>query len=594
MKQIFLFLFLLPIIGRGQIIYTFAGDSTIGYSGDGGQATAAALNSPHSVSLDIWGNIYIADFGNNNIRKIDIVTGVISTIAGNGVAGYSGDGGAATSAKLNGPTCVVVDSLGNIYIADDFNNRVRKVNFADGVITTIAGNGTSGDSGDGGAATDAELYSPIGIALDRSMNYYIVCAMSTRVRKVNSAGTISTFAGTSTSGYSGDGGPATGAEFVMPSRVASDLFGNVYVSDWGCNCIRKIRSDGIISTFAGNDTAGYNGDWLPATSAKLDGVVGVVSDINGNVYVAEYLNNRVRRINSENKLIYTIAGCGISGYLGDGNTATSAELNGPYGVTIDLGGNIYIADADNARIRKINGICGNTDICLGTTTTFSYPSLSGYWTSSNPLIASIDSITGVTTGITSGVAVISYTDSGSVYYVKLKVDTIPNSGIVTGVDSVCIGFTDTLSTASYSGIWYTSNGAVGVSSSGVLTGLSTGFDTVFYVLANACGSDTSIFPVSVPDSLTCSPLNLNKNELHLGNLSLYPNPSYSLLTISYPIQITKVTIANTLGQIVYANYCDKREIQINVSGFQNGIYFVTINGLEVRMFRRSSNLNSLS
>ena len=215
------------------IITTIAGNGIAGYSGDGGLATNAELNNPYGVAVDSNGNIYIADTNNNRIRKVNSTTGIITTIAGNGTAGYSGDGGLATNAELYYPYGVAVDSNGNIYIADTYNNRIRKVNSTTGIITTIAGNGTAGYSGDGGPATNAQLNYPYGVAVDSSGNIYIADTDNNRIRKVNSTtGIITTIAGNGNPGYSGDGGPATNAELYDPSGVAVDSNGNIYIADY--------------------------------------------------------------------------------------------------------------------------------------------------------------------------------------------------------------------------------------------------------------------------------------------------------------------------------------------------------------------------
>jgi hypothetical protein len=324
--------------------------------GDGGAATSARLYYPTGVAVDSAGNIYIADRDDERIRKVTASTGIITTVAGNGTVGYSGDGGAATSAEINLPWSVAVDSTGNIYFADYGNSRIRKVTVSTGIITTVAGNGTAGYSGDGGAATSAKINYPEGVTVDSSGNIYIADYNNNRVRKVTvSTGKISTVAGNGTQGFSGDGGAATSAEMYAPGSVALDSSGNIYIGDRGNNRIRKVTvATGVISTVAGNGTAGSSGDGGPATSAELDDSDAAV-DTDGNIYTADILTNRVREVTAATGIITTVAGDGTAGYSGDGGPATSAEINWPLNVAVDTGGNIYIADFNNNRIRAVGG-----------------------------------------------------------------------------------------------------------------------------------------------------------------------------------------------------------------------------------------------
>ena len=308
--------------------------------------------------MDTAGNIYIADENNNRLRKVTASTGIISTVAGDGKEGYSGDGGAATSAELNYPTGVTLDTAGNIYIMDYFNYRVRKVTVSTGIISTVAGDGTEGYSGDGGKATSAELGYATGVAVDVAGNIYIADYDNYRIRKVTaSTGVISTVAGTGKYGYSGDGEAATSAELGLPYGVAVDTAGNIYIADTGNNRIRKVTaSTGKISTLAGDGTAGYSGDGGAATSAELNGPSGVALDAAGNIYIADEQNERIRKLTVSTGIISTVAGDGTAGYSDDGGSATSAELASPIGVAVDKAGNIYISTIGyNWRVRAVGG-----------------------------------------------------------------------------------------------------------------------------------------------------------------------------------------------------------------------------------------------
>ncbi len=342
------------------VINTVAGDGTAGYSGDGGPATSAEFNSPDNVTVDSAGNLYIADYYNNRIRKVTASTGDISTVAGNGTQGYSGNGGLATSAELSFPEDVAVDSAGNLYIADAGNHVIRMVNASTGIISTVAGDGACGYSGIGGPATSATLC-PQGVAVDSAGNLYIADGSLNRILKVYaSTGIITTVAGDGGLGYSGDGGPATSAELGSPNRVAVDSAGNLYIADLGNSRIRKVTaSTGIITTVAGDGTVcpGSNcGDGGPATSAELNLPWDVAMDSAGDIYIADANNNVIRKVDASTGDISTVAGPGNGTIVfgGDGGPATSAELSSPIGVAVDSAGNFYIADSGHQRIRKVS------------------------------------------------------------------------------------------------------------------------------------------------------------------------------------------------------------------------------------------------
>ena len=349
-------------ITQGQNIITVAGNHTPGFGGDSGQATAAELDFPRSVAFGPSGDCYIADASNNCIRKVSPM-GVISTVAGSGLTGYTGDGAAATAAQFNNPWAVVLDKAGNMYVADAGNNVVRKIDTA-GIISTVAGNGygagTSygGYTGDGAPATAAELFYPIGLAIDTSGSLFIADYQNNAIRKVDAGGLISTVAGTGTAGYTGDGAAATAAELNLPSSITFDRKNTLYFTDLYNNVIRKIDATGTIQTIIGNGfgagTGGgwYSGDGGPATLAELAHPFGLAIDTAGNIYFSDLSSYHIRKVGA-NDTIVTIAGNGTDGYSGDGGPATAAQISYVYGIALNSSGSLLVADAFNHVIRKI-------------------------------------------------------------------------------------------------------------------------------------------------------------------------------------------------------------------------------------------------
>jgi sugar lactone lactonase YvrE len=356
-------------VGTG-IITTVVGTGAQNYSGDGGPATAATMQIPGGIVVDASENLYIADSGNAVIRKVTAATGIINTIVGvQSKFGFGGDGGPALSASLTNPFLLAVDSTtGNVWIPDYWNNRVRMYTASSGIITTVVGNGLVGD---GGPATSASLYDPRSPILDSEGNLYIVDATNNRIRKVDTSGNISTVAGNgivcpNTEDPCGEGGSATSASLSIPRTVTIDPSGNLIIADSGSNRIREV-TDGNITTIAGTGSAGFSGDGEPATGAELNDPRGVVLDSNQNMYFVDAGNNRVRRIDATTHDISTIAGNGPEGnapsgcqgqgsFSGDGGPAISATLNCPLGLDIDSKGNLFVSDTQNNRIRRIDAV----------------------------------------------------------------------------------------------------------------------------------------------------------------------------------------------------------------------------------------------
>ncbi len=365
MKQLVLSLSLLAGAAAAQAqcytIMTYAGSDS-GYAGDGGSAMLAKLSLPTGVAADHSGNLYVADYGACVIRKVT-AGGLIYTVAGTGTPGFGGDGGPATAAPLKGATGVATDAAGNLYIADEYNNRVRKVTTA-GTITTLAGTDSSGFAGDDGPATAALLSFPSGIAVDAIGDIYIADQGNDRIRMIDTSGTMHTVAGTGVPGWTGDSGPATAAGLFNPTGVALDAAGNLYIADYSNNVVRMVNTSGTISTVAGNNIYGFSGDGGAATAAQLYNPSSVAADVFGNLFIADESNNRVRIV-SPAGIIRTFAGDSVAGYSGDGGSALLGRLNRPTGVTTDNFGKLFIADFHNHVVRMVYACEGVPQIGYG-------------------------------------------------------------------------------------------------------------------------------------------------------------------------------------------------------------------------------------
>jgi hypothetical protein len=333
-------------------ISTVAGNGTLGVAGDGGPATAAELNHPRGLSIAPGGGYAIADAFGETVRRV-LPTGTIETVAGTGTAGYSGDGGPATAAELNLPHGVAFLSDGTLLVADTLNNRIRAISPA-GTITTVAGTGAYAYSGDGGPATAAAIESPRGISALPGGGYLIPDTDNQRIRRVAPDGTITTVAGDGVRGYSGDGGPATQAELDEPFGAVATADGGLLIADTGNNVVRRVAADGTISTVAGNGVRGFAGDGGPATSAELNAPHAVAPLPDGGFLVADEANNRVRRVWPDGT-ITTIVGTGEAAFGGDGGVASAAAIDGPKAFAIlpnYLG--FLFADAYNSRVRLVS------------------------------------------------------------------------------------------------------------------------------------------------------------------------------------------------------------------------------------------------
>ncbi|MBN8641152.1 MAG: T9SS type A sorting domain-containing protein [Flavobacteriales bacterium] len=380
MKNYVLALFtVIPSLLFSQTITTIAGTGLSTYNGDGLSATATNLGNVGIMTFNNNGELLFPDSSKNLIRKVH-TNGVITTIAGTQSSGYNGENILAINADLYTPNAVVVDGFGNIFFSELGNCRVRKID-TNGIITTIAGNGECVSSGDFGLAVQARIRYPQSISIDSGGNIYICESVTHKVRKIDTSGIITTIAGTGIAGYNGDGILATNAQISQPGGVVVDPQGNIFFSEHFGQRIRKIDTNGIISTVAGTGIAGFNGNNIQANTAQINRPTGIRIDAQGNLYFADSYNNRIRKINT-NGVITTIAGMGLQGYTGDGGSALSAMLNTPSDLLFALDGSMYISDNFNYRIRKVTNVLGNEDFTIseGDVALAPNPSANGYTT----------------------------------------------------------------------------------------------------------------------------------------------------------------------------------------------------------------------
>ncbi|MBX9659575.1 MAG: hypothetical protein K2X00_13480 [Nitrospiraceae bacterium] len=336
-------------------VYMVAGTGELGSIGDGGLATRARLWFAAGVAVDAAGNIVIADSFNNRVRRVDAASGKIETVAGTGQQGFSGDGDLATEAQLNSPSGVAIDDKGNIIIADSFNNRIRIVDARTGIISTVAGTGEQGCSGDDGLAVRAQLSGPTGLALSADGALFIADSGNHRIRKLDRAQQIIvTVAGSGIAGEAGDGGLAVQAELNDPSGVAVDRNGHLLIADTMNNRVRRVdAASGIMSTVAGTGEEGFDGDGDSATLARLMQPSGIAVDAEGAVYLSDTFNNRIRRIDGVSGIITTVVGTDLRGHSINGMLAETAPLNNPMGLTRDSLGNLLVADSGNHCVLRI-------------------------------------------------------------------------------------------------------------------------------------------------------------------------------------------------------------------------------------------------
>jgi len=506
-----------PSIVSSQTITTIAGNGLIGNTGDGGLAILAKISYPGGGTFDKNGNYYfVTSNTGNSVRKIT-PEGMIYTVAGTGVAGFSGDNGPATAAQLKTTQAVAVDTSGNLYIADAGNNRIRRVSATDGIITTIAGTGVGAYGGDGGPATAAGILNPLDICFDKKGNLYIAENASARVRKVNTTGTITTIAGTGAIYNSPGGGLADTTAIIGASGLCSDDTGNLYIANWHSR-VYKIDTFGIIRTHVGNGIPGFGGDGGIATAAQTIPNK-VCFDNSGKLYIAEYDQHRVRMISSSGT-INTVAGNGIPAFSGDGSSAVDAQVNYPGGVALDACSNLYISDTRNHRIRKV---------------TF------------NPVSTPAITVTGISTATVGATVTVNaaVSGAGSAYTIKwfrnatlFSTTTLPTTTYVKGAG------TDTITAR-------------------VVPAVSYCFDSALS---------------GTPHIITTSGVGIGSVQPSGSALSVYPSPVRDVLHLSCAGGVGAVVVTDHTGRAVV--HAPAGTTQLPVQGLPPGLYSIQVQGLD--------------
>ena len=565
-KFLLILLVLLPVLSLGQIgiITTVAGNGTNGNTGNGGPAISAELGTPIGVVFDRKGNLYIACGGANIVRKVD-TAGIITLFAGTGATGFSGDSGPAIAATFHNIDYVAVDAIGNIYISDAGNYRIRKVDTF-GIITTFAGNGTTVFNGDTIPATSASIFTPQGLNFDKYGNLYVADYNHYRIRKIDTAGIITTVAGNGTLGFTGDSGLAINAKIHSPFSVIPDNFGNIYIADWGNNRIRKVDTAGIITTVAGNGAGSYSGDGIPATTAELNGPYAVSLDDSNNLFIADANNERVRKVSAITGIITTIAGTGVGGYNGDDILADTAKLHLPEGLAFDACGNLYIGDLNNFRVRKVtypptpitltNAIAGSTadTVCGAMPVTFTataaassgvvtyqwYVNGSALSTTGNTytyIPANGDSIRCVamaanacTAAIASSNTINMAVNTVTTPTITITAPAVAAAGSVVSVNATVAG------PASYSIRWYDNGVLFNTTTVPMVTytkGAGVDNITATVVASEGC-YDSSMSAVAIVTATTETSPSFGSAQDRLEVLRTFPNPVHNLLYVAIP------------------------------------------------------------
>ena len=610
---------------RGGRYSYFAGSAYSYFVDDTGEMSAS-FNNPIYLAVDGYHNIYVADCYNLRVRKID-ASAYVHTIAGNGTRGYTGDGGLATASEISWVGGIAVDSIGNVYFSDTWNGVIRKIDAVYGNISTVAGqcSVTGASNGDGGPASAACFGSPGALCLDRLGNLFVADQIAYNIRKINTSGIITTIAGNDTDihGFSGDGGMATNAHMNIPGGICVDNEGNVYFSDqnWFSvgeytsltgNCrIRKINTSGIITTVAGNGSYGISGDYGPATAAQLKTPDGLAVDRNGFIYIADWLGQNVRVIDTcHGPYLDSIRGLdsvclgstitqtedvsGGSWSTGDVSIATISSSGVLHGVSSGIVSVVYsyttpcgpISISKNVTVNPYPGaIATHSSVCPGDTSTLSSTVRGGIWSSGNMAIATIDSSTGRLTAVSAGVVNISYSVTNScgtgVDSLPVTIFAFPAAGTITGTTTICRSGTATLSDTVVGGRWSTSDSTLAtITSSGVLTsGSRTGVDTLMYTISNICGSASTRRAVTIEAPLSAGSV-IGSTSVCAGSAITLSDTARGGTWSSSSTATATVTgsgvVTGVIGGIVTITYS-----VANSCGTATAVHDVTVNPLAV-------------
>ena len=502
----------------------------------------------------------------------------ITTIAGTGTAGYNGDGILATNAQFNGVQGLALDPAGNIYAADISNNRIRKITISTGIISTIAGTGTGGYNGDGILATAAQINIPSALAFDNNGDLYFTDRSNSRIRKIAMAtGIISTVAGTAATGYNGDGILATAAQLNNPNEVSFDASGDMYIADWLNNRVRKVNmSTGVISTIAGTGAAGYNGDGIAATAAQINGPCGITFDYAGNIYIAEYGGARVRKITIGTGLISTIAGTGSFGYNGDGIAATAAQLNGCAYIKFDAAENMFIGDGINNRVREIIKSTGIISTIAGTGTV-------GY---------NGDGIPAATAQLNRPFYILFDQPKCNMYiadYYNNRIRLI--SGGFVGCTSLplhLLSFTGKNKNQHNVLEWQVSGGTdnrnfeierSNDSRGFVLIGTVNAMSAISYSFIDASPADGVNYyrlkQTGINNSISYSDvITIINRPLNNLSIDIFPNPAKEQFRLTGSMIIKEIRIFNTNGQVIYHAKANTKTVLLHID--QGGVFFIQL------------------